>query len=55
MSLHNYSICNLPDHDDEYLNIVCIDEKCTNRQLLCCNCLEEHSKCKHIALKSFLK
>lgn len=31
MNPYNYSPCDLPGHDEEFLNMVCIDEKCIKR------------------------
>ncbi|CAK57790.1 unnamed protein product (macronuclear) [Paramecium tetraurelia] len=55
MNPYKYQSCDLPDHDAEYLNMVCIDEKCNKRQMLCCYCQSEHQKCKTIPLRKFTK
>ncbi|CAD8117510.1 unnamed protein product [Paramecium sonneborni] len=55
MKITNYQFCELEEHDSEFLNMVCIDESCNKRQLLCNNCIEDHQRCKKIPLKKFAK
>ncbi|CAD8093124.1 unnamed protein product [Paramecium primaurelia] len=56
MNQKNYQNCNIKGHDDEFLNMICIDEKCKKNQLLCCYCVEEdHNKCQKLPISKFLK
>ncbi|CAD8207494.1 unnamed protein product [Paramecium octaurelia] len=55
MKPHNYSSCELPEHESEFLNIVCIDYQCKNRRLLCSYCQQDHQNCKIIPLNRFIK
>lgn len=42
MQNFHYQSCNIAEHEEEFLNMVCIDEKCNKHQLLCVYCMEEH-------------
>ncbi|CAD8193036.1 unnamed protein product [Paramecium pentaurelia] len=55
MNPKNYQICNIKGHDDEYLNMICIGEKCNKHQLLCCYCIQDHNKCQTIPISKFVQ
>ncbi|CAD8108015.1 unnamed protein product [Paramecium sonneborni] len=55
MQNFHYQSCNMADHEDEFLNMVCIDEKCNKHQLLCVYCMEEHQQCIKHPVKKFLR
>lgn len=42
MQNFHYQSCNIAEHEEEFLNMVCIDEKCNKHQLLCVYCMDEH-------------
>ncbi|CAD8111128.1 unnamed protein product [Paramecium primaurelia] len=54
MNPKNYSSCELPDHDSEFLNMVCTNHQCKkNRKLLCSHCQLNHQECIKISLRKF--
>ncbi|CAD8096719.1 unnamed protein product [Paramecium primaurelia] len=55
MQNFHYQSCNIAEHEEEFLNMVCIDEKCNKHQLLCVYCMEEHQSCIKHPVKKFLK
>ncbi|CAK57622.1 unnamed protein product (macronuclear) [Paramecium tetraurelia] len=55
MQNFHYQSCNIAEHEEEFLNMVCIDEKCNKHQLLCVYCMEEHQSCIKHPVKKFLR
>lgn len=51
-----YLNCDKGDlHEGEALNYICLDNKCTDKGIMCSICLNQnHSKHNHMPLKIFL-
>ena len=51
----NY-LCTKVDHDNNPLNLVCIDQACPRRGLICTHCMHyEHKNHKTMPLKIFIE